>query len=56
MSNELKTGDLVRVKSGGPVMTAAFKDDYGRMSCVWFNDKKEHKQEFFQLETLTNAE
>ena len=41
--NELKPGDTVQLKSGGPVMTVtSIGDDYGTLSawCAWFDGKK----------------
>lgn len=51
------TGDLVRLKSGGPVMTV---DGYapgssGKLSCVWF-EGSEHKRAAFRPEALVPAE
>jgi len=42
MSDELKVGDVVRLKSGGPVMTVTtVGDDYGTpmIWCMWFDQK-----------------
>ena len=45
--HEFKPGDLVQLKSGGPVMTyegeAAFG---GEALCVWFDGKKMERQGF----------
>ena len=45
MADEIKAGDTVQLKSGGPVMTADWvADQYGVMSayCIWFaGNKKE---------------
>jgi uncharacterized protein YodC (DUF2158 family) len=56
MSDTFKVGDRVRLKSGGPAMTV---EDVGtdmanrpRVWCVWFDDKKVHKQQDFAPETL----
>ncbi len=41
--NDFKIGDLVRLKSGGPVMTVtddAFGVKHLEMRCKWFNCKK----------------
>lgn len=52
---DLKVGDIVELKSGGPRMTiAAVKAD--RAFCVWFNQRDqfhEEKTSEFLLETLT---
>jgi uncharacterized protein YodC (DUF2158 family) len=34
-----KPGDLVKVKSGGPVMTVSDEDEIGRVICEWFDGK-----------------
>jgi uncharacterized protein YodC (DUF2158 family) len=33
---EFKPGDLVRLKSGGPVLIVDDVDDIGFVQCVWF--------------------
>ena len=35
-SNQIKLGDVVRLKSGGPPMTAVGTDGYGPFVCSWF--------------------
>lgn len=46
----LKTGDIVRLKSGGPAMTVD-KVNNSKISCVWFNE--EHlKSAIFRKDTL----
>jgi uncharacterized protein YodC (DUF2158 family) len=55
MSEEIKAGDVVQLKSGGPVMTVASVGDYmGEPSawCEWFDGKKPYK-ETFALVTVT---
>jgi uncharacterized protein YodC (DUF2158 family) len=39
MSDEIKTGDVVTLKSGGPEMTVnGFSSDHSNMvECVWFD-------------------
>ena len=44
MSDEIKAGDVVMLKSGGPTMTVTSVGDYyGTLSvwCAWFDAKKE---------------
>lgn len=42
--NELKIGDVVKLKSGGPVMTVSNIDNLpDEVDCTWFfNDKKKY--------------
>lgn len=59
MAEELKVGDVVELKSGGPPMTI---EDIGRYNysdvpaakCVWFEGKKRH-EDVFQIATLQKA-
>ncbi len=44
MSDEIKAGSIVAIKSGGPDMTVStVEDNYGTMTawCVWFDGKKQ---------------
>lgn len=58
VDNELKVGDVVRLKSGGPAMTIEEIGKYGMGSthdqakCVWFEGKK-MQERVFELPTLT---
>lgn len=36
---EFKPGDLVRLKSGGPVMTVSIIETDGLVRCVWFDSE-----------------
>lgn len=41
MAQEFKIGDVVQLKSGGPIMTIAnTKLDNGQVLATWFDDKK----------------
>jgi uncharacterized protein YodC (DUF2158 family) len=59
--SDIKKGDLVKLKSGGPVMTVQEIDDYTMKgskddaSCVWF-DGTEPKEKVFELSTLIRYE
>jgi len=54
--NKFKVGDLVRLKSGGPVMTASEVDgaSYNRIRCQWFGGKK-LESGMFDIATLVPA-
>ena len=55
MANEIQTGSLVKLKSGGPKMTveALFSDTRGSrwVRCSWFDDTKRMSQTF-ELEAV----
>ncbi len=43
MADEFAPGDVVMLKSGGPVMTAGKSGDYNgeqKVFCEWFDDKQ----------------
>ena len=55
---EIKVGDIVQLKSGGPMMTVSAVSPFnGVMSatCIWFDDKKE-VHGVFALATLNKDE
>jgi uncharacterized protein YodC (DUF2158 family) len=61
MSDEVKAGSVVRLKSGGPVMTVAWVEKAGQQytddvaHCTWFiHDKEPWKidERTFQLDML----
>ena len=43
---EIKVGDVVQLKSGGPLMTVS-EIISNKVKCEWF-DKNEHKEKQFQ--------
>lgn len=50
----LKIGDLVKLKSGSPVMTVDSVDDRGQCGCKWFlGDEK--KSAVFSQESLVRT-
>jgi len=54
---ELKVGDTVQLKSGGPIMTIEKIGMYGaerKAACVWF-EKSKKMQGVFSLTSLTAA-
>jgi len=55
MADQLKPGDTVMLRSGGPVMTIETIDTYNgvpKARCVWFDDKKTRFSELFALAVL----
>lgn len=60
--SEIKKGDRVQLKSGGPIMTVSGIGDYSMSKgiengalCVWF-DGKEPKERVFDLDTIEKVE
>lgn len=60
MAEEIKVGDIVRLKSGGPDMTVdeighyRFTDPQSLSAkCSWFDSKNERKKDVFPLTSLT---
>jgi uncharacterized protein YodC (DUF2158 family) len=54
---EIKEGDQVQVKSGGPVMTVQEITDGGKFAlCVWFDEKNHPQRLKFTLNTLEKYE
>ena len=54
MTDEIQPGDVVQLKSGGPLMTVASVGEThmtGELSvwCEWFDDKKQAQKETFSL-------
>lgn len=47
-----KIGDIVQLKSGGPIMTIHGEHMYGGAICQWFNKNEEIKTERFAEESL----
>ncbi len=56
MADEMKKGDTVKLKSGGPKMTveAAFKDAGGFMCvrCSWFDKQDKRHAEAFEIDAV----
>ena len=52
MSEFFKKGDVVQLKSGGPLMTISNYTQNDKVFCQWFNGK-EPKGEVFNQEMLT---
>lgn len=59
MAEEIKPGDVVRVKSGGPTMTVADIANYSmtgdtemKARCTWFDAKHKLETSLFELHML----
>lgn len=55
MKHDFKPGDLVRLKSGGPLMTYEGEHDWAGLLCVWFEGAK-RQREGFEPQTLMRAD
>ena len=59
MEHDLKAGEVVRLKSGGPKMTIQDVGNYSTMGlaakCVWFEASKRH-EDVFALAMLERPE
>lgn len=53
MSDQVQAGDVVQVKSGGPLMTIeySFQTDGGRtkVMCTWFDGNKRISESFYPV-------
>ena len=59
MADEIKPGNVVKVKSGGPNMTvSAISDNLGTETvwCSWFDDKNKNQSGTFPLNTVVKVE
>lgn len=52
MSNQFNVGDVVQLKSGGPLMTVEEIEGSASLYCIWF-DKTDQKSGRFNPATLT---
>lgn len=54
-ANQFKPGDLVRLKSGGPIMTVRRFNTRENWICDWFDSKGEHQMKEFRGDQLENV-
>jgi len=54
-NQELKIGDLVKLKSGGPAMTVDNIQENGQIYCRWFVGR-EAREEYFSPDVLQLVE
>lgn len=49
-----KMGDVVQLKSGGPVMTIEHVNEHGHCTCIWFSELNSPKtsKQIFESEVL----
>ena len=52
---EIKRGDTVQLRSGGPIMTVE-NIERDKVNCVWFNNKEELQYDIFNIVLLNNVE
>ena len=55
MADKFKVGDLVRLKSGGPIMTVYTIDD-DDIHTNWFTDDGKEEWHYFPIATLEKVE
>jgi uncharacterized protein YodC (DUF2158 family) len=60
MSEEIKAGDIVQLKSGGPKMSVQKTGGYPGIgngaNCVWFDGKHKENQKVFAIAVLKKLE
>lgn len=56
-NDEIKVGDVVRLRSGGPRMTVVNRrgENNAWVECQWFDDKKQVTEKGFIVDALTLA-
>ena len=54
MAGQFNVGEVVTLKSGGPLMTIR-KIESAQALCDWFDAKKERQTQYFDLSTLRPA-
>lgn len=51
-TDKIESGDKVKLKTGGPDMTAGEKDNEGMIACYWFDANHVYHKEVFHMATL----
>jgi uncharacterized protein YodC (DUF2158 family) len=49
MAEQLKPGDVVKLKSGGPLMTVKKREGDGRVWCEWFDGNQPEGRYFDEV-------
>lgn len=52
---DINSGDIVRLKSGGPNMTAGSMEGPIFIHCYWFLDDKKFQTAIFPVNTITKV-
>ena len=55
MPEAFKIGDVVQLKSGGPIMTVSHLHDAGALECMWF-DGNQRRTATFKPDTLDTVD
>lgn len=53
---EFKSGDIVLLQGGGPVMTVEVVDPDGTIHCIWFDSENKFFREKFGKDTLRKSQ
>lgn len=57
MAEGFKTGDVVRLKSGGPTMTVSeIESTTGAVLCTWFDSTEKRSDSYFPASALKRVE
>lgn len=56
MCDEFKPGDVVRLKSGGPLMTVRRRTHYGEYACEWFDKNHVGHSDTFAVTSLISMD
>ncbi|MDP8208157.1 MAG: DUF2158 domain-containing protein [Candidatus Electryonea clarkiae] len=55
--SQIKPGDVVRLKSGGPKMSVQWiNDEVNQVNCTWFDGKDKLEKKNFAAEVLIKEE
>lgn len=55
-SQKIEEGEVVKLKSGGPLMTTGFTDDYLRTECYWFDEAGVFHKELIIVDAIVKVD